>query len=64
MKKNVVITGITGQDGAYLANYLIKKNFNIFGLLRRNSTDPFKRLDYLNINLDLKITAAVGSHST
>jgi GDPmannose 4,6-dehydratase len=49
MKKNIIITGITGQDGAYLANYLLKKNFNIFGLLRRNSTDPFKRLDYLSI---------------
>ena len=49
MKKNIIITGITGQDGAYLANYLLKKNFKIFGLLRRNSTDPFKRLDYLSI---------------
>jgi len=50
MKKNVIITGITGQDGAYLANYLLKKNeFNIFGVVRRNSTEPFNRLDYLGI---------------
>ena len=50
MKKNVIITGITGQDGAYLASYLLKKNeFNIFGVVRRNSTEPFGRLDYLGI---------------
>jgi GDPmannose 4,6-dehydratase len=53
MKKNVIITGITGQDGAYLAHYLLKKNFNVFGILRRNSTDPFKRLDHLNIKNDI-----------
>ena len=50
MKKNVIITGITGQDGAYLASYLLKQNdFNIFGVVRRNSTEPFNRLDYLGI---------------
>jgi GDPmannose 4,6-dehydratase len=50
MKKNIIITGITGQDGAYLANFLLKKkDFNIFGILRRNSTDPFDRLNYLGI---------------
>jgi GDPmannose 4,6-dehydratase len=50
MKKNVIITGITGQDGAYLASHLLKKrDFNIFGVVRRNSTEPFDRLDYLGI---------------
>jgi GDPmannose 4,6-dehydratase len=50
MKKNVIITGITGQDGAYLANFLLKKKkYNIYGVLRRNSTEPFGRLDYLGI---------------
>ena len=50
MKKNIIITGITGQDGAYLANFLLKKkNYNIYGVLRRSSNDPFNRLNYLGI---------------
>lgn len=49
MKKNIIITGITGQDGAYLAKYLLNKNYKVYGILRRNSNDPFGRLDYLRI---------------
>lgn len=50
MKKNIIITGITGQDGAYLANFLLKKyNYNIYGIVRRNSSEPFSRLDFLGI---------------
>ena len=63
MKKNVIITGITGQDGAYLSQYLLKKNFNVFGILRRNSTDPFKRLDYLNIKNDINFISLDISES-
>jgi GDPmannose 4,6-dehydratase len=54
MKKNIIITGITGQDGAYLSNFLLKKNnFNIYGILRRSSTEPFNRLDYFGIKKDI-----------
>ena len=49
MHKNIIITGITGQDGAYLAKYLLKKDYKVYGILRRNSNDPFSRLDYLKI---------------
>jgi GDPmannose 4,6-dehydratase len=50
MKKNIIITGITGQDGAYLSNFLLKKNnYNIYGIVRRNSSEPFSRLDFLGI---------------
>jgi GDPmannose 4,6-dehydratase len=55
MKKNIIITGITGQDGAYLANFLLKKNFKIFGILRRNSIEPFDRLDYFGIKKDINL---------
>ena len=37
MKKKILITGISGQDGSYLAEYLLKKNYRIFGIIRRNS---------------------------
>jgi len=54
MKKNVIITGVTGQDGAYLSNYLLKKkNFNLYGIVRRNSTEPFNRLEYFGIKKDI-----------
>ena len=47
--KKALITGITGQDGAYLAKFLLKKNYKIFGTFRRLSTPNFWRLHYLGI---------------
>lgn len=49
MNKTAVITGITGQDGAYLAEYLLKKGYTVFGTYRRLSTPNFWRLQYLDI---------------
>ena len=37
MKKIALITGITGQDGSYLAEYLIKKGYKVHGIIRRSS---------------------------
>ena len=47
--KNALITGITGQDGAYLAKLLLKKGYTVFGLHARRSTDTLWRLCYLGI---------------
>jgi len=47
--KNVLITGITGQDGAYLASFLIGKGNTVYGIYRRLSTPNFWRLQYLGI---------------
>jgi len=47
--KSALITGITGQDGAYLAKFLLDKSYNVFGTYRRSSTPNFWRLQYLNI---------------
>lgn len=47
--KKALITGITGQDGAYLAKFLLDKNYEVFGLFRRSSTPNFWRLSYLNV---------------
>ena len=46
---NVLITGITGQDGAYLAKFLLKKGNKVFGTYRRQSSSNFWRLHYLDI---------------
>lgn len=44
MKKRALITGISGQDGSYLAEYLVKKGYEVWGLIRRTSLDPLERL--------------------
>ncbi len=48
-KKHALITGITGQDGAYLAKFLLDKGYKVFGTYRRLSTPNFWRLQALNI---------------
>ena len=40
-----LITGITGQDGSYLAELLLAKGYEVHGLVRRSSTESFERID-------------------
>jgi len=47
--KKALITGITGQDGAYLAKFLLEKGYKVYGLYRRTSTPNFWRLQYLDV---------------
>ncbi len=49
MKKKALITGITGQDGAYLAELLLSKNYLVFGAFRRTSTANYWRLEELSL---------------
>ena len=41
--KKALITGITGQDGSYLAELLLSKGYEVYGFVRRSSNDPFAR---------------------
>jgi len=43
----VLITGITGQDGSYLAELLFKKGYEVYGIVRRGSTIMTSRIDHL-----------------
>jgi len=47
--KRALITGITGQDGAYLADFLLKKGYKVYGTYRRSSTPNFWRLQTLKV---------------
>ena len=47
MKKKALIFGITGQDGSYLAEYLLKKNYIVHGVKRRSSTINTERVDHI-----------------
>ena len=52
-KKRAVITGITGQDGSYLAEFLLEKDYEVFGLIRRSSTVNFERISHLQDKVEL-----------
>jgi len=65
--KKAIITGINGQDGAYLANFLLNKNYKVYGFYRRNSSNDFWRLKYFDILdkvtvIDLDITEQLEVH--
>ncbi len=50
MKKTALITGVTGQDGAYLAEFLLKKGYIVHGLKRRSSLFNTERIDHLYLD--------------
>ncbi len=47
MTKQALITGVTGQDGSYLAELLLDKGYNVVGMVRRSSTVSFERITHL-----------------
>lgn len=55
MTKTAFITGISGQDGAYLAKLLLEKGYTVYGFLARRGSDTLWRLRYLNVLDDIKI---------
>ncbi|MGL4423155.1 MAG: GDP-mannose 4,6-dehydratase [Gemmataceae bacterium] len=53
MTKRALITGITGQDGSYLAELLLEKGYEVHGVVRRASTETFERIQHLSGNIHL-----------
>ncbi|HJT76543.1 MAG TPA: GDP-mannose 4,6-dehydratase [Gemmataceae bacterium] len=51
--KKAIITGVTGQDGSYLAEFLLGKGYEVHGLVRRSSTENFERIAHLEGRLTL-----------
>ena len=47
MRKIALITGITGQDGSFLAEFLLGKGYDVYGLIRRSSVDYRERIAHL-----------------
>jgi GDPmannose 4,6-dehydratase len=52
-KRSALITGITGQDGSYLAELLLEKGYEVHGMVRRASTEKFDRIEHLRDRLTL-----------
>ena len=51
--KTALITGITGQDGSYLAEHLLAKGYRVVGIVRRSSTTPYERIAHLVDKIEL-----------
>jgi GDPmannose 4,6-dehydratase len=49
-KKNILILGVTGQDGSYMADFLLKKNYRVYGLIRKSATGNTKNINHILSN--------------
>ncbi|MCP4291777.1 MAG: GDP-mannose 4,6-dehydratase [bacterium] len=52
MAKKALITGITGQDGSYLAEYLLDLGYDVYGMVRRSSTENLERIDHIKNDIE------------
>ena len=65
MKKVALISGITGQDGSFLAEFLIEKGYEVHGILRRSSSFNTGRIEHLYLDewvRDMQKTSLVNLH--
>ncbi len=53
-KQRALVTGITGQDGSYLAERLLEKGYEVVGMVRRSSSENFERIDHLVDRIELR----------
>ena len=51
--KSALITGVTGQDGSYLAEMLLDKGYEVHGMVRRASTEKFDRIEHIRDRITL-----------
>ncbi|HZS61912.1 MAG TPA: GDP-mannose 4,6-dehydratase [Gemmatimonadaceae bacterium] len=58
-----LITGITGQDGSYLAEFLLGKGYRVVGIVRRSSTTPYERIGHLVDRVELVSADLLDQHS-
>lgn len=54
MAKKALITGITGQDGSYLADLLLEKGYEVYGMVRRSSMEKFDRIEHIKERINIK----------
>ncbi|NMB56442.1 GDP-mannose 4,6-dehydratase [Candidatus Beckwithbacteria bacterium] len=63
MAKKALITGITGQDGSYLAEFLLNKGYQVYGLTRRSSTPSYDRISHIVDKIELLSGDLFDQHS-
>ncbi|MBW1972899.1 MAG: GDP-mannose 4,6-dehydratase, partial [Deltaproteobacteria bacterium] len=52
--KRALITGVTGQDGSYLAEFLLEKGYHVTGIVRRASTKKYERIEHIKDRINLR----------
>ena len=63
MTKKALITGVTGQDGSYLAEYLLEKGYKVYGMNRRTSTPNYSRIKDIVDQIELVSGDLLDQHS-
>lgn len=63
MTRSALITGITGQDGSYLAEYLLEKGYSVHGMVRRSSTISLERIEHIAGRIHLHQGDLLDQHS-
>ena len=63
MGKRALITGVTGQDGSYLAEFLLSKGYTVTGMVRRSSTENYGRLDGIKERIDIRQADLLDQYS-
>lgn len=58
-----LITGITGQDGSYLAEFLLEKGYHVAGIVRRSSTTPYERIAHIVDKIEFLSADLLDQHS-
>ena len=63
MEKRVLISGITGQDGSYLADFLLQKGYKVFGMVRRSSMEKFDRIEHIKDKIEIRQADLLDQYS-
>ena len=63
MAKKALITGITGQDGSYLADLLLAKGYQVYGMVRRSSMEKFDRIDHIKDRIHIRQADLLDQYS-
>ncbi len=63
MAKRALITGVTGQDGSYLADFLLGKGYEVFGMVRRSSMEKFDRIEHIKDKITIKQADLLDQYS-
>ena len=61
-RPRALITGITGQDGSYLAEFLLGKGYEVVGMVRRTSHDSYERIDHLLDRIEIVAADLLDQH--
>ncbi len=63
MAKKALITGVTGQDGSYLADFLLEKGYEVYGMVRRSSMEKFDRIEHIKDRIKIRQADLLDQYS-